>query len=184
MKKHVKRKLQKSMGKGKLKKRGILKRLIGGNDHSGAEMDDKEVESDVKSDAFIMDEDNWSEEENRNETKEHGKMRRRRGRSKGKTLAIEMMKQKESRSEKQFKPWEVLCMAQVWIAVSQRRVMTEENMWKEIENVCVERFQMTISANSLRAKCSTLQRDACVLITAKAAPNLNEVPEIGVARED
>lgn len=63
-----------------------------------------------------------------------------------------MTKQKETWILKHFKPYEVLCISQAWIALSERRKTTEDNTWKAIAKLCNERFEMTKSDNYLLAK--------------------------------
>lgn len=62
------------------------------------------------------------------ETGAEGNGRRRSRRPKRTTLENNMAKQKESRSQKHFKPLEALCLVQEGITLSQRRIATDENI--------------------------------------------------------
>lgn len=114
------------------------------------------------------DEAGCGEEEEPSDVTKAYKGRKRRGRPRGTTNAKKRATQKETRSQKHFKPTEVLALAQAWMKVSQTDITTEDSMWKSIAQICKDRFNMTRSANSLRAKWSTFQRDAFYWISCKS----------------
>lgn len=71
--------------------------------------------------------------------------RKRRDRPKGTTL-----QQKKGtlklRSQSQYTAKDVLHMAQAWINMSQRRIMTEYSFWNGVERICKELHGMTQTA--------------------------------------
>ena len=101
--------------------------------------------------------------------------RQRRGRPRGTTKDTKRRKTAQLRSQKHYKPTEVVKLAKAWVIVSQKKIVSDDAFWKDVEKLCAERFGMKRSCHSLRCKWTAFQRDANLWLTCKARVDKEQV---------